>query len=102
MKMKLLSYITALSVASCSVMPVMAQEDAATCGEFDDMMELVFGEWGESPLAMGLSLQGHIMQISINEQTGGWTTLLTDPATGYTCIADAGIELMKAKVKPNV
>ena len=100
--LKLLTGAVALSLASCAMSPAIAEPMQLPCDTFDNMVGEIVEGYNEAPLVAGVSGQGHIMQMFVNEESGTWTVLITNPVDGTTCIADFGKDLMKPRGKPNV
>lgn len=98
LKLSIAAVAASLSLSGAYAQPVTT----SPCGPLDQVMERIVEGWGEEPLAAGLSSDGHIMQILTNPDTGSWTVLLTNIATGETCIADEGSDLMIVAGRPNV
>ena len=98
LKLRMAAVALSLSLSGAYAQPVTTPPYAP----LDEMMERIVEGWGEEPLAAGLSSDGHIMQILTNPDTGSWTVLVTNIATGTTCLVDDGSDLMVVADKPNV
>ena len=98
LKLSIAAVAASLSLSGAYAQPVTV----SPCAPLDEMMEKIIEGWGEEPLAAGLSSDGHVMQILTNPNTGSWTVLITNIATGQTCIADEGSDLMVVAGRPNV
>ncbi len=56
------------------------------------------GAHGKTLAALFLSVQGHVTQVYVNEQTGTATVVLTH-TDGMACIADAGEAAQRVPAK---
>lgn len=100
--LRTLSVLAVCAMSACVASPVLAQQQEAPCVPLDVAMNELIQDFGEAPVGLGISEQGHFMQLFVNDETGSWTIILTNPVNGETCIADMGMEFMRARVKPNV
>ena len=62
------------------------------CHPRDDVFAYLAGEYGELPVAMGLS-DGSSFQTWANTETGSWTILVVHP-DGTACMLTAGGDFM--------
>lgn len=89
--------------ASLSFSGAIAQESVGSplCGSLDEMTTIITRDYGEEPVAAGISYAGTITQMFANEETGTWTVLITPMGGGNSCVVDFGDTFMKARVKPD-
>lgn len=71
--------LLAATVAACS--PVYAQ---GNCGPTEQVYSGLGDEYGETRLMTGLALDGSVMEIWLNDETGTWTAFATLP-DGTSC-----------------
>lgn len=81
----MLKYLaTAAVVASCQ--PAMAQDRCAT---FPQVMQFLDGQYGEEPIARGLSNQGVMLVVFANRSSETYTIVAVG-ADGTACMVDDG------------
>lgn len=69
--------------AQAQMMPPMA------CGARTDVMTGLQGNFSETPVAIGLSNTGGVVEVLTSPDGGTWTIIVTDPR-GITCLMAAG------------
>lgn len=69
--------------------PVAAQ--TANCGERGHVAHMLADRWGESLQARGLGVNGALVEVWANPETGSWTITATAPG-GQTCLAASGAD----------
>ncbi|MCH7889517.1 MAG: hypothetical protein IIA00_09595 [Proteobacteria bacterium] len=72
----------ALAVAALAAFPALAQE-APTCVKRSDLLDHLAANYDESPIAMGLTTSGKVLEIVVSEG-GSWTIIVTTPS-GISC-----------------
>ncbi len=71
----------ALLAALFGAIPIVAH--AAPCGERTDVLTYLSTKFEESPIAMGLTSDGKVLEVLASE-AGSWSIIVTMP-TGVTC-----------------
>lgn len=66
-----------------------AQTPPTQCGPRDAVLLALGERFGEGRRAIGLTGQGHVMEMFINAETGTWTITATTPA-GMMCLIASG------------
>lgn len=69
--------------AQAQMMPPIA------CGARTDVMTGLQGKFSETPVAIGLSNTGGVVEVLTSPDGGTWTIIVTDPQ-GVTCLMAAG------------
>ena len=89
--------------ASLSLSGAYAEQpvDQPICGPLDELTTIVTRDYGERPIAAGISYNNTVMQMFANEESGTWTVLITSIVSGNTCVADMGEMYMQTPVKPD-
>ena len=83
---------TALIAALFGAIPMVA--NAAPCGERTDVLAYLSTKFEESPIAMGLTSDGKVLEVLASE-AGSWSIIVTMP-TGVTCGLSFGESWSKA------
>lgn len=68
------------------------------CASTQDIMKIVFSEWGEIPIIRGESSRGngrinHSMIFTVNPSTFSWSLLEQIPNTDEVCVIATGTKL---------
>ena len=71
----------ALLIASITLLPAVA--DAAPCAKRSDSLEYFLTKFYESPVSIGLTSDGKVLEILTSDQ-GTWTIIVTTPS-GQSC-----------------
>ena len=77
---------TALLIAFITLSPVVA--GAEPCGKRGDFLKFFLTKYDESPVSMGLTVDGKVLEILASDR-GTWTIIVTAPS-GETCGIAAG------------
>jgi hypothetical protein len=72
-------------LAALLPLPAMAQQ----CGPRDAVEQVLHDRYGETVQSRGLDVNGTVMHIWANLQTGSWSVTATS-AGGLTCLVGAG------------
>ncbi len=72
----------ALAVAALAAFPALARE-APTCVKRSDLLDHLAANHDESPVAMGLTTSGKVLEIVVSAG-GSWTIIVTTPS-GISC-----------------
>lgn len=90
MKNILLSSLTTLALSCCSLQPVHAEEEqiVLSCYGSADEMQQGQAEIGETPIMTGLTEDGSLLVIYLNQETRHFTVLRQVEA--HMCIVDFG------------
>jgi hypothetical protein len=78
-----LPLLTAASAAPAS------SDESVSCGQHDEMVRHLAGKYGEEPVAMGLSVNGYLVEILASGGGDSFTIVYTTP-DGLTCMMAAG------------
>src|SRR5262245_27177114 len=70
-----------LSAASVAAQP-------SVCGDRHDVLDQLKNKFGESPVGVGLTDQGDVLELTTSE-TGTWTLMLSF-ADGKSCLISSG------------
>jgi len=70
-----------LVAMSLILVPIAAQ--ATSCGERDQILDVLSSKYHELPVGMGITSDGKFIEVVASEE-GTWTILVTDP-NGPTC-----------------
>lgn len=81
------SIVFVLGVALIGLQAVPASAEQV-CGERIKMMTQLGEKFAESPVAMGLTSAGAVIEV-LTSPSGSWTFLVTYP-TGQTCMVASG------------
>ena len=85
--------VASLLVAMLLAFPAMAQ---TACGNRGTFIEYFSGKFAETPVAMGLSSEGHVVEVLASKH-GSWTIIVTRP-NGLSCVVAHGEAWDKAPV----
>ena len=72
----------ALALAALAAFPALAQEPAQ-CVKRSELLDRLSANFDESPVAMGLTTTGKVLEIVVSEG-GSWTIIVTTPG-GISC-----------------
>ena len=85
-------YRVVLLAVAFAAFPALAQEPSA-CGKRSDLLEKLSTNFDESPVAMGLTSGGKVIEVVASE-SGSWTIIVTLP-DGVSCGVAAGMSWEK-------
>lgn len=77
--------VASFLVAMVLTFPAMAQ---TACGDRGTFIEYLSGKFAEAPVAMGLSSQGHVVEVLASKDRS-WTIIVTRP-NGLSCVVAHG------------
>lgn len=84
-----LSAVFGVLLGGSSILPVAASAQVMmSCGQHNDVTTALKKVYSETPVAIGLSNNGHMVEV-FAAATGSWTIVMTSPA-GYSCVIGAG------------
>lgn len=86
--MKLPFLLLAAVFAGSWTLPATAEQQALSCANRADMVELLARRFGEAPRAVGLANPSAVIEV-FTSRAGTWTILLSKP-DGASCIVSAG------------
>ena len=92
------SIVFVLGVALIGLQANPASAEERVCGERTKMMTQLGERFAESPVAMGLTSAGAVLEV-LTSTTGSWTFLVTYP-TGQTCMVASGKSWETLPIKP--
>ena len=72
----------ALAVAALAAFPALARE-RTTCVKRSDLLDHLAANYDESPVAMGLTTSGKVLEIVVS--AGGWWTIIVTTPSGISC-----------------
>ena len=78
-----------LSLLLLSSSPLSAQANAPACTDRKSIIHGLSSEYGEDPIAMGLSSNGGVVELLVRSDGQTWTILITYP-NGSTCVVAVG------------
>lgn len=87
--MKNLSLIAFLATFSCAAQSVPAQEQAIPCTTTENAEAYLTDSYDEQATWTGFSINGLLIHLWTNEETGTWT-LFTEDANGVSCLIARG------------
>jgi hypothetical protein len=85
----------ALMLTTCSMSPVMAQQN---CMPREQAIEFLADEFGEGRIGMGLA-DNQIVELYTNPDTGTWTIVTSFP-NGQTCLLAEGSDYLTVEPEP--
>ena len=81
-----------------------AQGAEPQCGNYEDVAGRLLKQYGERPVARGLTHNGGLLEILVNYTTQTWSILVIGPPspdnTRFTCLVSAGEAWIGLKHKP--
>ena len=85
-------------LAACSSGP-LAAAGAQVCMARAEMLAALEDRHGERPLGTGVTSDGWLIDIVVEEADGRWTMLLTEPG-GESCVLSTGHGWQQIRPKP--
>ena len=79
-----------LLLAGLLMLPAAAHAQA-DCRSAPEMAEFLAAGYGETPVASGLTMDGSLLVVFSNPETGSWTVVTVDPS-GLACMRSGGGE----------
>ena len=90
MSTKIIAVLLMLSVMSCSY--AIGQEiqrititKTYVCSNYDYVVNDLQERYGESKKGYGLSSQNELVELFVNDVSGVWTVIFTNPRSNLTC-----------------
>lgn len=77
-------------------MPVPASGQQAPCTDRQTFIRHLQSKWHETPIAMGLTARGGLIEVLVSKDGGTWTMIVTMP-NGMTCGVATGTSWEKVK-----
>lgn len=91
----MLRLITIAFVTAMFTLPATAQP---VCMERDNVLNLLASEHAETPVAVGLSNDGRVVEVAASAD-GTWTVFLTNPDR-ISCVMASGVAWRKIEANP--
>jgi hypothetical protein len=78
-----------LAVALISMANSVSAEEQPQCNERKNVLDLLASKYKESPIALGVTNSGGLVEVLSNTKGGTWTIIVTTPQ-GVSCLVAAG------------
>ena len=74
--------------------PMIAEEikvpTTISCNHTDTYIKTLKQKYEETPVSRGLTKDGHLVRVFLNDETRTFSILQTDPISGYSCFLTVG------------
>jgi hypothetical protein len=81
-------YKLLLGIALGIILPVTSQA-APMCSPREDVLEMLEGKYKESPIALGITNDGGLLEVFSTDGGETWTIIVTSPR-GESCLVAVG------------
>ncbi len=81
--------LAAVASAAAALIPTPAAAQQVPCGQRDNVLGRLAQKYGESPVAIGVTSMGGLVEVLSTPDGKTWTIILSDP-NGTSCLVASG------------
>ena len=81
--------VTAVLATATALLPISAAASENQCGKHKDVTRLLLQKYNESPVGLGITSQGGLVEVLTASDGATWSIIVTTP-DGLSCLIAAG------------
>jgi hypothetical protein len=81
--------VTAVLATATALLPISAAASENQCGKHKDVKQLLLQKYNESPVGLGITSQGGLVEVLTASDGATWSIIVTTP-DGLSCLIAAG------------
>src|SRR3546814_2180779 len=91
--------VTAVLATATALLPISAAASENQCGEHKDVKQLLLQKYNESPVGLGITSQGGLVEVLTASDGATWSIIVTMP-DGLSCLIAAGESWRSKTITP--
>jgi hypothetical protein len=91
--------VTAVLATATALLPISAAASENQCGKHKDVTRLLLQKYNESPVGLGITSQGGLVEVLTASDGATWSIIVTTP-DGLSCLVAAGESWRSKTITP--